>query len=385
MTNGLSPTPGSVHDLDLDQVRTEINQVDAELVQLLNKRARLSIAVGRLKDSGQESVFKPFREKDVLDRILQSNPGPLPADHLQAIYREILSSSRSLQRPQRVVYLGPEGTFSYYAGLHYLGQASSFTPCPGLEEVFRSVRTRQAELGIIPLENSLQGSVGQSLDLFLRFEVYIQAEIFCRISHSLLSSAENLSDIQVVYSHPQALQQCTTWLNSHIPQARIVPMPSTAAGAKRVQIEPGTAAIAHPGLARSLGLIVLRTGIEDLPENWTRFLIIGPDHPPLGNRDKTSLVFTLPDRPGSLATVLNLLAREGVNMKKLESRPSRGERWQYVFFADVECDLSGQEYAQLMQDMEQACQSLRILGSYPNGPSLDLASFQAEEEPDGQE
>ena len=385
MTNGPSPAPGSVHDLDLDQVRTEINQVDAELVQLLNKRARLSIAVGRLKDSGQESVFKPFREKDVLDRILQANPGPLPAEHLQAIYREILSSSRSLQRPQRVVYLGPEGTFSYYAGLHYLGQASSFTPCPGLEEVFRSVRTRQAELGIIPLENSLQGSVGQSLDLFLRFEVYIQAEIFCRISHSLLSSAENLSDIQVVYSHPQALQQCTTWLNSHIPQARIVPMPSTAAGAKRVQIEPGAAAIAHPGLARSLGLKVLRTGIEDLPENWTRFLIIGPDHPPLGNRDKTSLVFTLPDRPGSLAAVLNLLAREGVNMKKLESRPSRGERWQYVFFADVECDLSGQEYAQLMQDMEQACHSLRILGSYPNGPSLDLASFPAEEEPDGQE
>lgn len=383
MTNGPSPSSGSVHDLDLDQVRIEINQVDAELVQLLNKRARLSIAVGQLKDSGRESVFKPFREKDVLDRILEVNPGPLPAEHLQAIYREILSSSRSLQRPQRVVYLGPEGTFSYYAGLHYLGQASSFTPCPGLEEVFRSVRTRQAELGIIPLENSLQGSVGQSLDLFLRFEVYIQAEIFCRISHSLLSSAENLSDIQVVYSHPQALQQCTTWLNSHIPQARIVPMPSTAAGAKRVQTEPGAAAIAHPGLARSLGLKVLRTGIEDLPENWTRFLIIGPDHPPLGNRDKTSLVFTLPDRPGSLATVLNLLAREGVNMKKLESRPSRGERWQYVFFADVECDLSGQEYAQLMQDLERACHSLRILGSYPNGPSLDLASSPAGEETEG--
>jgi chorismate mutase/prephenate dehydratase len=382
--NSSSLSFSSAKGLDLDQVRSEINQLDAELVQLLNQRARLSIAVGQLKESGRESVFKPFREKDVLDRILAVNPGPLPAEHLQAIYREILSSSRSLQRPQRVVYLGPEGTFSYYAGLHYLGQASSFSPCPGLEGVFRAVRTRQAELGIIPLENSLQGSVGQSLDLFLRFEVFIQAEIYCRISHSLLSNSENLSDIQVVYSHPQALQQCTTWLSSHLPQAKIVPMTSTAAGAERVQTESGAAAIAHPGLARSLGLHVLSSGIEDLPENWTRFLIIGPDIPPQGNRDKTSLVFTLSDRPGSLATVLNLLAREGVNMKKLESRPSRNERWQYVFFADVECDLSALEYTQLMQDLEQACHSLRILGSYPNGPGLDLALSAQELEIDGQ-
>jgi chorismate mutase/prephenate dehydratase len=367
-------SPARAEHTNLEQVRDEINQVDDELVHLLSKRAQLSISVGRFKESGQESVFKPFREKDVLDRIVAANPGPLPAEHLQAIYREILSSSRSLQRPQRVVYLGPEGTFSYYAGLHYLGRASSFTPCPGLEEVFRSVRSRRAELGIIPLENSLQGSVGQSLDLFLRYEVFIQAEIFCRISHSLLSTQRDLADIQVVYSHPQALQQCTAWLNSHIPQAQIVPMPSTAAAAERVQTESGAAAIAHPGLARSLRLKVLGTGIEDLPENWTRFLIIGPDHPPQGNRDKTSLVFTLPDRPGSLAAVLNLMAREGVNMKKLESRPSRGERWQYVFFADVECDLSGQEYSRLMQDMEQACHSLRVLGSYPNGPGLDLAA-----------
>ena len=369
-----SPSPAPAEHANLEQVRDEINQVDDELVLLLNKRAQLSISVGRFKETGQESVFKPFREKDVLDRIIAVNSGPLPAEHLQAIYREILSSSRSLQRPQRVVFLGPEGTFSYYAGLHYLGRASSFSPCPGLEEVFRSVRSRRAELGIIPLENSLQGSVGQSLDLFLRYEVFIQAEIFCRISHSLLSTHKDLADIQVVYSHPQALQQCTAWLNSHVPQAQIVPMPSTAAAAERVQTETGAAAIAHPGLARSLRLKVLGTGIEDLPENWTRFLIIGPDHPPQGNRDKTSLVFTLPDRPGSLAAVLNLMAREGVNMKKLESRPSRGERWQYVFFADVECDLSGQEYSRLMQDMEQACHSLRVLGSYPNGPGLDLAA-----------
>ena len=365
---------------ELEVLRREINRIDQQLLSLLNERAGLSLRVGRLKSRKQESVFKPFREKDVLQELLQDNPGPLPQEHLAAIYREILSSSRSLQRPQRVVYLGPEGTFSYFAGLHYLGRAADYRPRPGLEDVFRTVRNKEAELGIIPLENSLQGTVGQSLDMFLRYEVYIQAEIFCKISHSLLSASSELQDIEVVYSHPQALQQCTLWLNSHLPQARVVPVESTAAAAKRIQARPGEAAIAHPALSGAYNLQVLYTGIEDLPENWTRFLIIGADVPPPGNRDKTSLLFTLPDRPGSLAGVLNLLAREKVNMKKLESRPLRGEKWQYVFFADLECDLSRSEYSRLLSQLEDASHSLRLLGSYPNGPHLDLLSQVSGEE-----
>jgi chorismate mutase/prephenate dehydratase len=357
---------------ELDSLRDEITRIDQQLLRLLNQRAGLSLRVGQLKSRSQESVFKPFREKDVLKELVQHNPGPLPEEHLAAIYREILSSSRSLQRPQRVVYLGPEGTFSYFAGLHYLGRAADYRPRPGLEDVFRTVRNKEAELGIIPLENSLQGTVGQSLDMFLRYEVYIQAEIFCKISHSLLSVSSHLEEIEVVYSHPQALQQCTMWLSTRLPQARVVPVESTAAAAERIQGRSGEAAIAHPALSGAYGLQVLYTGIEDLPENWTRFLIIGAEVPPPGNRDKTSLLFTLPDRPGALAGVLNLLAQEKVNMKKLESRPSRGEKWQYVFFADLECDLSRSEYSRLLNALEQACHSLRLLGSYPNGPHLDL-------------
>jgi len=357
----------------LEELRSKISHLDEDILELLNRRAELSLEVGRIKSSQQDPVFKPFREKELLASLCDSNTGPLPSNHLQAIYREILSSSRSLQQPQRVVYLGPEGTFSYFAGLNYLGRAAEFKPCTGLEDIFKAVRNREAELGIIPLENSLQGTVGQSLDLFLRFDVFIQAEIFCKISHSLLSNAADLSEIEVVYSHPQALQQCTIWLGRHLPNVAVVPVESTAAAAQRVQSSSKEAAIAHSALADLFELSVLKSDIEDLPENWTRFLIIGPDTPPPGNRDKTSLLFTLPDRPGALAAVLNLLARENVNMKKLESRPLRGERWQYVFFTDVACDLSRNEYTDLMRQVADACHSLRILGSYPDGPYLDVS------------
>ena len=361
-----SPSVGE----DIKDLREAINGLDEQILEALNKRAGLSLEIGRLKSGSREEVFKPFREKDVLQRLQTVNQGPLPNEHLQAIYREILSSSRALQRPQRVVYLGPEGTFSYFAGLHALGRAADFQARDRLEDVFRSVRNREAELGIIPLENSLQGSVGQSLDLFQRYEVFIQAEVFCRISHALLTSARSFREIGVVYSHPQALQQCTIWLATHLPRAQVIPSQSTAAAAGGIKDKPGEAAIAHFDLAALLGLNVLASGIEDLPENWTRFLIIGPETPPPGNRDKTSLLFTLPDKPGSLSGVLELLAREKVNMKKLESRPYRGSKWEYVFFADVECDLNRLEYRGLMQELQMHCHSLRILGSYPNGPSI---------------
>ncbi len=356
----------------LTDLRERINSLDSQIVRLLNKRAEISIKVGQIKSRQQDSIFKPFREKDILETLVQVNPGPLPSKHLQNIYREILSSSRSLQRPQQVVYLGPEGTFSYFAGLYYLGKSADFFPCPELGDIFKTVRSGQADLGIIPLENSLQGTVGQSLDLFLRYEVFIQAEIYYKICHSLLTSDQDQGQITIVYSHPQALQQCTYWLKSHLPEACIVPVESTAAAAKLIQDQSDAAAIAHPALAQKYGLHIFKQSIEDLPENWTRFLIIGPEYSSSEKRDKTSLLFTLPDQPGSLARVLELLAQDDINMKKLESRPLRGERWQYVFFVDVECDLKSQAYYRLMENMKKNCHSLRLLGSYPNGPQLDV-------------
>lgn len=373
MPDDMPKIDDAAHDAPLDNVRDAIDQVDRDLLSLLNRRAALSLEVGRLKAGSDEPVFKPFREKEVLEKLSRENPGPLPDEHLRAVYREIMSSSRRLQRTQKVAYLGPDGTFSYFAAVSYLGKSADFEPRRTIDEVFEAVSLRDVELGVIPLENSLQGTVGQSLDLFLRHEVFIQAELYCKISHSLLSKGTDLTRIEEVYSHPQPLAQCGAWLKAHLPMARIVPTDSTAAAAKRVLYNPKSAAIGHVKLSEMLGLNVLASRIEDLPDNWTRFLVIGPAETKAGNRDKTSILFTLPDKAGALSAVLSKLAGEGINLTKLESRPLRGEKWKYVFFADLQCDLGSEEYAAMIADLRHELHSLRILGSYPAGPHLDVS------------
>lgn len=356
----------------LAAVRREIDWVDEEIVELLNKRARISKRVGRLKAGSGDPVFKPAREKKLLDRLTAMNPGPLPNDHLRAIYREIMSSSRALQRPQRIVYLGPEGTFSHLAAMEYLGQSVDYVPKQGFEAVFAAVSRGEADLGVIPLENSLEGSVGQSLDLFHRYDVFIQAELFCRIRHALLSRAASLDTVSAVFSHPQALAQCAQWLKANLPHAALVPAESTAAAARMVVDKPGAASIGQSRLAQMHGLNVLASGIEDAPDNWTRFCVIASSPLADGTPDKTSILFTTPDKPGALAAVLGALAEEGINLSKLESRPLKGEKWKYVFFADLECDLYAEERKKALARLRETCHTLRLLGSYPSGPKLDL-------------
>jgi chorismate mutase / prephenate dehydratase len=365
--------PGSLEEALLE-LRHGIDAVDDEILTLLNKRAGLSLEVGRRKAGRDTAVFKPFREQEVLARLAAANPGPLPGNHLLSIYREILSSSRRLQRPERVSYLGPEGTFSHFAAMAALGHSPEFLPQATIGDVFDAVAAGLADLGIVPLENSLQGTVGQSLDHFMRHNVFIQAEISCRISHALLSTATSLDAIDTVYSHPQPLAQCATWLTKNLPHARIIPTDSTAAAAARLTAEPTAASIGHVKLAALHGLRVLASPIEDLPDNWTRFFIIGPEDTKQQTRDKTSILFTVPNRPGSLHQVLFHLAGEGINMTKLESRPIRGEKWQYVFFADLQCDLSREEYRKLLATLTEHTHSLRILGCYPAGPQVDLGN-----------
>ncbi len=260
----------------LAAIRGEIDAVDGELLRLFNQRAALSREVGRIKAEAPGIIFKPLRERDLLDSLAARNPGALPEPHLRAIWREILSSSRALQRPQNVAYLGPEGTFSYFAGVEYLGHAACFHPCRDIAGVFEEVCSGACELGVVPLENSLQGTVGVSFDLFLKHDVVIEAELFSRISHCLLSTAESLARIRTVYSHPQPLAQCGGWLRAHLPAAALVPVESTAAAAERAVAEADTAAIGNGKLADLLGLGVLARRIEDEPGNWTRFVIIAP-------------------------------------------------------------------------------------------------------------
>lgn len=352
---------------NMDVLRGRIDELDRMIVDLLNKRAGVSLEVGRIKAGGEEPVFRPFREKEVLDRLESMNPGPLPPQHLRAIYREIMSSSRRLQRPDRVVYLGPEGTFTHFAAQMHLGQSSELVPAANIEEIFQAVSVGDAALGVIPLENSQKGTVGQTVDLFMQYPVFVQAEIYSPISHCLLGNAARLKEITEVRSHPKALEQCAAWLKAHLPQARLVPDNSTAAAAQGASENATVAAVGHVGLARRYGLTVLARRLEDLPDNWTRFVVIGSTPSETSGRDKTSILFTTPDRPGALVEVLGSLAGEAVNLTKLESRPYRGEKWKYVFFADLECDLASDEYASLLADLKAKCNTLKVLGSYPAG------------------
>lgn len=377
----------------LHEIRDEIDGIDRKLLNLLNERASRSLEVGKIKAEDRTQIFKPIRERELLEKLSSLNDGPLPEKHMISIWREILSSSRALQRPQNVAYLGPEGTFSYFAGLEYLGHAANFMPCKDIAQIFEEVNNGHCELGVVPLENSLQGTVGVSFDLFLKYDVKIEAELYSRISHCLLSDVAALADIKVVFSHPQPLAQCQSWLRSHLPNAALVPVESTAAAAARAAQDPTSAAIGNGKLATMYNLGILNRHIEDEAGNWTRFVIIAPGNteypgtpaprPSPGAQkgaDKTSLLFTLPDKPGSLATVLELMAQNGVNMRKLESRPLRGQPWRYVFFADVESDLNSPEHEKLPEELAQCCTSFRILGSYPTGPQLDRVAMDIEED-----
>ena len=351
----------------LEDLRAAISGIDASLVELLNKRAALSLSVGELKRGAADSVvFRPGRETEMLKALVAQSVGPLPEAHLRAIYREILSSSRYLQRPQRVAFLGPEGTFSHVAGRALLGSLASFHPQPNLPMVFQAVESEDCDIGVVPLENSLQGSVGQSFDLFMKHALHIRAETYCRIRHSLLSRERDLASIKVVYSHAQPLAQCANWLMHNLPRARVMPLESTAAAAHHVVGEAGAAAIAHADLAGGLGLHLLAQSIEDQPGNWTRFVVVGRSPADRPGTDKTSLLFSVADKPGSLFHVLQCFADRNINLRKLESRP-QGERWKYIFFADLECDIFAEEYAGALEAVEEHCLSLRVLGSYPSG------------------
>ena len=359
----------------LAAARSAIDKTDAELLQLLNHRAQLSLEVGHIKrqTNGEQAiaVYDPKREQELLSRLIANNKGPLSEGHIRDIWAEILSVSRSLQHRQSVAYLGPEGTFSYFAGMEFLGHAAEYRPCANFDEIFRHVQEGVCELGIIPLENSLQGTVGPNFDLLWQYDVEIRAEFLSRISHCLLSPENDLDAVHIIYSHPQPLAQCGHWLRERCPKATLVPVESTAAAAARSAHEPASAAIGHVSLGSRLGLHTLAVGIEDDPANWTRFVLITARNSnafaAAGNADKTSLMFTLPDRAGALAAVLDVLASGSVNMRKLESRPMGGTCWKYIFFADVECDLSAQKYGPLIERLRDSCLSFRILGSYPSG------------------
>ncbi|MFN9747063.1 MAG: prephenate dehydratase [Betaproteobacteria bacterium] len=350
-------------------LRERIDAVDRELLALLNRRMRLAQEVGELKRAEGSVVFRPEREAQVIDGLKAANPGPLPRDSVAPIWREIMSASRSLETPTRVAYLGPAGTFSEEAALGYFGSSILRVPCASFDEVFHVTATGAADFGVVPVENSTEGVVTRSLDLFLHTPLFIIGETSLFVRHNLLRSTDSMAGIEAVVAHPQALAQCHAWLGAHLPQAERRPVSSNADGARLAAANPALAAIASARAGSEFGLHLVAPAIQDDAHNRTRFAVVTHPqrHPAPGpsGHDCTSLVVSVSNRPGAVHDMLVPLKKHGVSMSRFESRPARSGQWEYYFYIDVEGHPDEPRVGQALQALREACAFFKVLGTYP--------------------
>lgn len=358
----------------IPELRNEIDRIDRQIVELLVQRAARALEIGSFKRSNGLPTLDAMRERDLLDAVCKDNKGPLSDAALRNIFTEIVSACRSLQGPTRVAYLGPEATFSHLAATEHFGKSCIFRPTESIADVFREVESGQSEFGVVPVENSSEGGVGMTLDRLVGSELRICGEITRSISHALMSKQKNLSGIQCVYSHPQALGQCLKWLATNLPGRSMVQVSSTAAAAKRASEEPHAAAVGCDMLAAIYGLEVLAGDIQDRSPNLTRFLILGRHESERTGRDKTSILFVTPHKPGALRDALAPFDDEGINLSRIESRPAKDRTWEYIFFADFEGHLSDRPVQAALESLAVRVEKLKILGSYPIGEVIDRRS-----------
>lgn len=348
------------------QVRNRIDEIDAEILALVSERAKCAHDIGQLK--GGSVVYRPEREAQVVRRLLGLNTGPLPAGAVQHLFTEIISACRALEQTPCVAFLGPRGTYSEEAARKQFGASAEQDACASIPEVFRRVESGFADYGVVPVENSTEGGLGITLDLLLGTRLKICAEVLLPVHHFLLSRAPDLGSVGTVYAHAQALGQCAGWLSGHVPAAARVPVASNAEAARRAAEDPSTAAIASEAAAQLYSLGALARNIEDEPSNTTRFLVIGDQEVAASGRDRTSVAMSAPNRPGGLHELLAPLARHGVSLSRLESRPSRMGLWEYVFFLDLEGHLQDPPVARALEEIRGLAAFLKILGSYPVAP-----------------
>ncbi len=383
--NGIDYTDWDKAEIELlNKAREEINSIDSNLLELLNTRLARSLEIGALKASKNAQIYDLKREQDLLEKLFVLNTdrnGQLQNSNIEAIWREILSISRAIQKKFQVAYLGPEGTFSYYAGQEFLGSQTHFEPCASFQDIFESVYDDKCEVGIVPLENSLYGTVGTCFDLFAKIKVNIIAEFYSQIKLNLLSMEKSLMAIKKVYSHAQPFGQASMWLRKYLPNAELVPVESTALAASLASTEKNSAVIGHFNLSSVFNLNVLANSIENDKKNWTRFVLISKN---LSNQnkiknllnsddkigqyqEKSSVLFIIKDEMGALAKILNCFANANINIVKLESRPIPDECWKYQFFADLACDINEKNHELLVKELNSLCTSFKILGSYRAG------------------
>lgn len=358
---------GDSADNGLDEVRERIDRIDEQIQALIAERADLAGRVRSVKGEldSPADYYRPDREAQVLRRVIERNDGPLADSVMLRVFREIMSACLARQEPLRVAYLGPEGTFTQQAVHRQFGHSVNAAAQASIEDVFAQVQGGDADFGVVPIENSSQGIVTHTLDMFLHSDVCIAAEIEMRIHQHLLTSARRLDDIERVYAHQQSLSQCRHWIEGHLKHAELVPVASNAEAARRVRHAPDAAAIAGRHAAEVYGVPVLFANIEDHVDNTTRFLVLGRDLLPPSGEDKTTLMLAGLDGPGALFKLLEPLAGHGVNMTRIESRPSRQGRWDYVFFIDVEGHVEDAALARALKALEAESARVKVLGSYP--------------------
>lgn len=350
----------NIHDL-----RKQIDDIDEQLLKLLNKRAELAGKIGRQKQKTNKNFFAPERERQVLTRLISANKGPLPNTALRAIYREIISASRALEKPLTIAYWGPPATNTHMASIQKFGSSCNFVPTDTIPDVFSEVERERADYGVVPIENSTEGVINHTLDTFLTSNLKICSEVYLPITHNLLSRASSLSEIKRVYSIPTATAQCRNWLRANLPNAEIVDVSTTAKGAQLCAEEPTSAAIATSLAAELYDLKVIAEHIEDNPQNRTRFLVVGYNEPSPSGKDKTSVMFSVQHKAGSLYRAMSAFEKYDVNLTMIESRPTKLTPWEYVFFIDCQGHVKDSQVQKALAALEEHTLFLTVLGSYP--------------------
>lgn len=351
----------------LEQLRKRIDALDERIQTLLNERAALASQVAECKrDLEAETMFyRPEREAEVLRQVRERNSGPMPDDDMVRLFREIMSACLALEQPLAIAYLGPEGTYTQEAALKQFGHAVTLKPLAAIDEIFREVEARGADFGVVPVENSSEGVINHTLDMFMRSPLKICGDVELGIHHQLLSRNPDRAQVRSVRAHQQALAQCREWLDANLPHAERIAVSSNAEAARLASEDDSIAAIASDAAAEMYGLGVLVANIEDDPNNTTRFLVIGNQYVEPSGRDKTSLMVTVRNKAGALYALLEPIARHGVSMTRIESRPSRVSKWDYVFFLDVEGHAEDDNVAAALRELGAEASMLKVLGSYP--------------------
>jgi chorismate mutase/prephenate dehydratase len=355
--------------MSLEDLRNKIDEIDHQLVKLLNERARVVVEIGKLKNKTDKPVYAPEREKEVFAKITKANEGPLPNRCLIAIWRELMSGSFVLERPLRIGYLGPEGSFSHTAAMLKFGQSVEYEPLMDIRSIFDEVSKGHCDLGLAPVENTMGGGVIETLDALIDSDVKVCAEVLMAIHHNLLGNCA-LEEIEKVYSKPEVFAQCRNWLSATFKEAKTIPVASTAKAAQLAAEEPTAAAIGSSIAAELYGLRVICENIEDNTNNVTRFLVISKEDAKPSGEDKTALVFSTADKPGALSDVLDVFKEYGINMTKVESRPSRKKQWEYYFIVDILGHRTSQNIREGLEESRKHCLQLSILGSFPRATEL---------------